>query len=143
VAQQPKKPCKECNALANGPFCEKHQQLAHQNSREYDAHRRKNDPFRKLYNTARWRNDICPLVLARDIVCRSGVLCTNPDTGIRAFATECDHVIPARVYVAQHGGDTNSFFDETNLQGLCSRCHKSKTAEERVRYEGSAVPEAC
>lgn len=129
MAQQPKQPCKECHALADGPYCEQHKHLAHANSRAYDAHRRKNDPFRRYYLTARWRA-VRLIVLARDIMCRMGKLCEG-----REFATEVDHITPARVWVA-NGGD---FYDESNLQGLCSRCHKSKTAEERARSTDSDV----
>ena len=138
MAQQPKQPCRECKALSDGPYCDKHKGIPREHEREYNRVRWLTDPFRKLYNTARWRKAVCPIILARDIYCQSGLLCTNPETGVRDFATEVDHVIPARIYVAQHSGDTNSFYDESNLQGLCSRCHKSKTRTERA---GSNVVE--
>jgi 5-methylcytosine-specific restriction endonuclease McrA len=42
-------------------------------------------------------------------------------------SVEVDYIVKARIWVAEHGGDVNAFYDEANLQGLCSLCHKQKT----------------
>jgi hypothetical protein len=34
---------------------------------------------------------------------------------------------PAHRWVAEHNGDIESFYDESNLQGLCKPCHDLKT----------------
>lgn len=138
MAQQPLQPCRECQKLCSGRYCSDHQHITRDDERAYDLNRRRNDPFRKLYNCVRWYS-VRALVLARDIMCQSGKLCMNPDTGVAAFSTEVDHIVPARVWVAQHGGDMNSFYDESNLQGLCARCHKSKTRAERAVAPEPAV----
>jgi len=49
------------------------------------------------------------------------VVCGNKPT------EEIDHVVPAKLWVAAG----NSFWDESNLQGLCSTDHKKKSARER------------
>ena len=45
--------------------------------------------------------------------------------GIATFATELDHILPARRKPLQ------KFFDLDNFQGLCDVCHQEKTIEER------------
>jgi 5-methylcytosine-specific restriction protein A len=40
-------------------------------------------------------------------------------------ATELDHITP-------HRGDVRLFWDQTNWQGLCYRCHGRKTARETM-----------
>lgn len=82
----------------------------------YDVSRN-DDPFRKLYSTARWRR-LRVRVKARQPLC---AVCGNKAT------EEIDHVIPARLWVAQ-GHD---FWDEANLQGLCSIDHSKKSGRER------------
>jgi 5-methylcytosine-specific restriction endonuclease McrA len=37
-----------------------------------------------------------------------------------------DHIIPAHTVVEQRG--LEAFYDESNIQGLCKRCHDQKTA---------------
>ena len=43
--------------------------------------------------------------------------------GRMTTATEVDHIIP-------HRGDRGLFWDQSNWQGLCKRCHSIKTARE-------------
>lgn len=48
-------------------------------------------------------------------------------------ATDLDHIVP-------HRGDLSLFWDESNWQGLCHRCHSKKTMEEmglNKRKEGA------
>jgi len=110
-----KRGCKQCGVLTDSTYCPAHAGLA----KRYDAERSK-DPIRKLFNTVRW-HWVRKTVLARDRIC---VICKS------WAAEECDHVIPARKYIAQHGGDMNRFYDESNLAGLCKPCHSRKTATE-------------
>jgi|SRR5581483_6475607 len=122
----PNKPFHECNKpecrkLTRDKYCTKHHDYDQQQSREFDRQRRTNDPLRQEYNTPRWAATRMN-VLLRDIVCQTDK-CNQP-------ATVADHVIPARVYVAQHGGNMEAFYDESNLQGLCKHHHDQKTARE-------------
>lgn len=68
----------------------------------------------------RWRK----FTLAADSVCHwptENGLCLNP-------ATVADHVIPLRIAPELR-------YEQSNAQGLCTRCHNRKTAEEkRGRY---------
>src|SRR5258708_2691345 len=81
---------------------------------------RADDPIRKLYKTASWRQTRI-LVLFRDPTCK---------TCKKVPSTVADHIIAARKYVAQHGDDLGMFFDQNNLQGSCKPCHDAKTATE-------------
>ena len=85
------------------------------------------DPIRKLYQTKLWRA-VRRIVLARDPFCS---MCPDtPDSPPQALSTVVHHVIAARKYIDQHGGDESLFYDETNLQGACKPCHDATTAKE-------------
>ena len=116
-----KRPCGKpgCNNLGSGRYCEAHANQPELQRRAFDE-KRSADPLRKLYGSPRWKHT-SRTVLLRDPICK--------DCGIE-FSSNCDHIIPARIYVAQHGGDTEFFFDENNLQGLGQACHSRKTARE-------------
>jgi len=81
---------------------------------------RSSDPIRKLYKTPAWKKTRLQ-ILFRDPICKTCNL---------APSTIADHIISARKYIADHGGDFRFFFDEENLGGKCKRCHDSKTAVE-------------
>jgi 5-methylcytosine-specific restriction endonuclease McrA len=85
---------------------------------------RADDPLRKLYRTQLWRATR-RLVLARDPFCG---LC--PDLQAPALSTIVHHVISARKYIGEQGGDQAAFFDQGNLQGVCKACHDATTARE-------------
>lgn len=85
----------------------------------------------RLYDSAQWRERTRPYILARDPLCKIAELC-----GGRAPSTDVDHIVAAEVYVAQHGGDTRYFYDESNLQGACHADHTAKTARERRQPKG-------
>lgn len=61
--------------------------------------------------------------------CSKAYLQSNPlcvhcmRTGVRTAATITDHITP-------HKGDMSLFWDESNWQSLCKRCHDVKTASE-------------
>ena len=61
-------------------------------------------------------------------VLRQQPLCA---TGCGRAAVEVDHIVPLH-----RGG---SLFDRANLQGLCRRCHRLKTAAERRRVRGAML----
>jgi 5-methylcytosine-specific restriction enzyme A len=108
-----------CNKLSVGKYCAIHAGHDARQRKALDVERSA-DPIRKLYFTATWLATR-RIVLARDRICAK---CK------RAFTTVCDHVIAARQWVAQHNGDLESFFDDSNLQGLCKPCHDTKKAVE-------------
>lgn len=110
--------CRSCNsrAVANG-YCYRHQAAKIETKRIYDRFRA-DDPVRPLYRCKRWER-VRQRVLNRDILCRS--------CGHQA-ATDCDHILSARVVLNEYGKD--AFYDPDRLQGLCHRCHSQKTATE-------------
>ena len=70
---------------------------------------------------ARWR-------LARKAFLKRNPLCAEcQGRGILKAATVVDHVIP-------HKGDSGLFWDESNWQALCKRCHDKKTARSDGRW---------
>jgi 5-methylcytosine-specific restriction enzyme A len=85
---------------------------------------RANDPIRRLYQTKIWRA-VRRIVLARDPFCM-----IHPVDAAPVLSRVVHHVIAARKYVDQHGGDESFFFDESNLQGVCKPCHDATTARE-------------
>ena len=118
-----------CRNTTTSRFCAAHADQAHARAKEYDRERA-GGLVRKLYFSKTWEH-VRGNVLARD-----GQVCTACHaTG----ASEVDHVIPAEQWVASHGGELRSFFDEDNLTSLCKPCHSKKTARERnSRAEVSA-----
>ena len=107
----PLKYCARCQGVCTGA-------CKNEASREYDKGRR-DDPFKALRNTARWRA-LRLFIKLRDVLCKK---CGHQ------VIKEIDHIVPARLWVAQ-GGD---FFDKSNLQGLCKSCHSIKTRKENVQ----------
>jgi 5-methylcytosine-specific restriction protein A len=87
-------------------------------------------PWKRWYNTARWR------ALRLRIFLRDLYTCQNPDCGRLIGNTAllvCDHIIP-------HRGDERLFWDETNLQTLCKACHDSiKQREEQATLHQRGV----
>lgn len=116
--------CKEpgCSRRTTSRYCEQH--AGKKNLRAILDKARANDPHRSLYHTKRWK-DVRAAVLRREPLCRECAKDWRPK-----LATQVDHVVNARQWIAQHSGDENAFFDETNLQPLCGYCHNRKTAIE-------------
>lgn len=97
-----------CAAVCAGPRCEKHQ---HDPSGRPGAN--------ENGYTYRWQR-------ARLMFLRQNPLCiTCWRKGLTEAATVVDHVIP-------HRRDQERFWDRTNWQALCARCHNAKSAKERV-----------
>lgn len=107
-----------CNsrATANG-YCEAHKDAQNDSKRNYDRFRA-GDPTRALYRCKRWQN-VRMVVLRRDVLCQS--------CGHEA-ATECDHILTARLVLDNFGID--EFYNKDRLQGLCHACHSVKTTHE-------------
>jgi len=80
------------------------------------------------YNNQRWRN-------LRKRFLDANPLCVKcKEMGFVTVATTVDHKKP-------HKGNEKMFWDESNLQGLCSHCHSAvKKAEEGG---GRAYDTAC
>lgn len=105
---KPKSPCKQpgCPNMAEPgkPYCAEHMKMHPEvvrpsSSRGYDS---------------RWRK-------ARKRFLAAHPLCEEcMKNGIYTKATVVDHIIP-------HRGDPKLFWEESNWQALCKRCHDKKT----------------
>lgn len=79
---------------------------------------RQRDEIDKLYNTSRWRKHVRPSVLNRDNYrCQE---CKRRN--IRTAANIVHHKIEARE-------DITLFFDENNLEAICTACHNKEHPE--------------
>src|SRR5690242_8777483 len=105
------RPCSKpnCGALGSGKYCAAHVD-EDQRRRMADDKARGAHPLRKLYGTPRWEATRLQ-VITRDPVCK---LC-----GMRASQV-AHHRERARIYAAL---DHELFFDISNLEGVCKRCH--------------------
>lgn len=99
-----------CNRLTADTYCEEHKSL----KTSYDL--RRDNANSRGYNT-RWQK-------ARRIYLNNHPFCKRClDSGIYTPATVVDHIIP-------HKGDKDLFWEQSNWQPLCKRCHDRKTATE-------------
>jgi 5-methylcytosine-specific restriction protein A len=103
----PKKPmrlCSKlgCNNLTTERYCEQHKH-------HYDIYRR--TAADRGYN-ARWRK------------ARKSYLMRHPQ------CVACGHVAEVVDHIVPHKGNQQLFWDTTNWQSLCHRCHNAKTARE-------------
>lgn len=96
-----------CNELTHDRYCSKHKR---------EVNKERNDINSKIYNN-RWRK-ASKAYLKDNPLC---VYCKKEDR--LTPATEVDHIIP-------HGGDMKRFWDKSNWQSLCKKCHSKKTALE-------------
>ena len=106
---KPKTICRyhACNELCHGQYCDTHKK---------QVARKQNQKSSKIY-TYQWRK-ASKAFLKKNPLC---VYCHRDDRV--TAAAEVDHVIP-------HGGDRNLFWDQSNWQPLCKKCHSKKTARE-------------
>ncbi len=96
-----------CQALSHERYCDGHKK---QVAKEHNA------SYGRTYNY-RWRK-------ASKAYLRESPLCVHCERDGRLTpATEVDHIAP-------HGGDMKLFWDKDNWQGLCRKCHSTKTALE-------------
>jgi len=100
------RPCVQCGRACTSTRCDTCDQLHRAASVKRGVESEKSCRF---YNSERWRA-IRRQQLNADPVC---AICGAP-------ATVVDHII-------RHRGDKTKFYDVTNLQSLCKRCHDRKT----------------
>jgi 5-methylcytosine-specific restriction enzyme A len=104
--RKPRKPCsfRGCPELTEGKYCDKHQKL-YSSERESAASRGYDSRWRAASKRYLNNNPLC-------------VHCLENNEMVKA--TVVDHVVP-------HRGDKTLFWDQSNWQSLCKRCHDRKT----------------
>lgn len=78
---------------------------------------------RALYADRRWK------AAAKTFIKRNCLCVDCLELGVVEDATDVDHIKP-------HKGDRKVFWDRSNWQALCHRCHSRKTARE-VLHKGT------
>lgn len=103
---KPKKPCSHpgCANLTDKQFCSVHEKKGF-SERENAAKRGYDQRWRKARLIFLKKNPLCMRCLSE---------------GRYERATVVDHIIP-------HRGDKSLFWDESNWQALCKKCHDQKT----------------
>lgn len=106
----------EALALPGGSRCPEH--LARDRERKTKAARSAEATrWHALYHDPRWRRAAAAFLAAHP-------LCADcAELGVIEAAREVDHI-------TRHRGDARAFWDRTNWQPLCKRCHSRKTARE-------------
>jgi 5-methylcytosine-specific restriction protein A len=107
------KPCLHpgCNKLTRETRCEEHKQLV-----QRLADKKRETASERGYNS-KWQK-------ARKTFLQKNPLCAECDKSNRVTAaTVVDHIKP-------HKGDQKLFWNKSNWQPLCKRCHDRKTARE-------------
>jgi 5-methylcytosine-specific restriction protein A len=100
-----------CNELSHDRYCGMHKKR---------MNKERNSINSKIYNN-QWRK-------ASKTYLKENPLCVHCEKEDRLTpATEVDHIIP-------HGGDMKLFWDKSNWQTLCKKCHSIKTAKEDGGY---------
>lgn len=85
-------------------------------------------PWKRWYNTARWHQLRLAIFLRDLFTCKK---CGHLEGNTALLV--CDHIVP-------HRGDELLFWDETNLQTLCKRCHDTvKQFEEQATLHQRGV----
>jgi 5-methylcytosine-specific restriction protein A len=115
MAKSAPKPCNapRCKKLVHfsSRFCEEHQKLAYKLQDE-----RRGNSYQRGY-TGKWAK-------ARAQHLHAHPLCVHCfSKNLITPATELDHIVP-------HKGNMSLFWDVSNWQGLCKKCHSTKTAKE-------------
>lgn len=107
------RPCRHggCMVLTTEGYCDKHKAEHSQRSNP-----KRESSSARLYGY-RWRKE-SKLLLAVHPYCAE---CERQ--GRRTLATEVDHIKP-------HKKDMRLFWDKSNWQSLCHRCHSTKTVRE-------------
>ena len=123
MTERPKKPCRNpmCSGLTINPngYCDNCQTKVKQREKavrqEYNTRR---DP-----QTAKWTNS-ARYKRARLHFMSHNPFCKHCSTSTRPVVSIIlDHIIP-------HKGDASLFWDVSNWQMLCKKCHDKKTARE-------------
>ena len=119
MGTQAPRPCKApgCSGTVRGEarYCNRHADQEIEDRRLYDE--RRGTSASRGYGS-KWQK-------RRKVFLALNPLCNDPDQrheGVTVAATVVDHIKP-------HKGDEALFWDPTNLQALCRRCHDAKTAK--------------
>ncbi|SOC11406.1 HNH endonuclease [Rhodobacter sp. JA431] len=109
-------------ALPGGSRCAEH--LARDKQRKAN-HARSADAalWHGIYSDPRWKKAAAAFLKAHPLCADCGEL------GVVEAATEVDHI-------ERHMGDPRKFWDKSNWQPLCKRCHSRKTAREVWHSKG-------
>ena len=125
----PTRPKKSCNKVgcpelieASNTYCDKHRI---ERINRYEKYER-DQKSKKLYGY-RWQK-ASKYFLSHNPLC---VECKKKNNKITA-ATVTDHII-------SHKGDKKLFWDRSNWQALCKRCHDIKTAKEDGGFGNKVV----
>jgi 5-methylcytosine-specific restriction protein A len=114
MAQGALKPCAHAGCGALVPIGRRHCQV-HKRER-FKGMQRSTDGSSVAYDS-KWNK-------ARSSFLKNNPVCAEcARSGLRVAATTVDHVVP-------HRGSHELFWDMSNWEPLCSRCHNSKTARE-------------
>jgi len=105
--------CKE-KITGKASYCPEHSKLINQ---QYEKTRE--TATKRGYN-ARWHKTSKAFLEENPVCVIRGPGCTY-------IATETDHIEP-------HKGNKEKFWDKSNFQPVCKRCHSRKTAEEDGRW---------
>ena len=90
--------------------------------KERNRYRADSEPWRKLYNTARWKRLRLVMFRRDHFICQ---MCRRIESNTAKLV--CDHITP-------HKGDEALFWDQGNLQTVCKPCHDSeKQKQERAQ----------
>lgn len=89
---------------------------------ERNRQRYTNEPWRKWYNTTRWKALRIQTFIKDHFTCR---ICSVLEGNTSKLI--CDHIEP-------HKGDERLFWDEENLQTLCKPCHDRVKQKEERRF---------
>ena len=106
MPRRPKTPCKHpgCPELTHGKYCEEHTKL-YANERGSAASRGYNSRWRAARKRFLKANPLCAYCLLQNRMIEAVVV---------------DHIEP-------HRGDPTLFWNESNWQPLCKKCHDTKT----------------
>lgn len=107
-----------CNSLTKERYCVDHKQEAkiQENQRKAAFDRSRGNSNQRGY-TYKWSK-------ARALFLRLNPFCLDCERktkGLKIKANVVDHIVP-------HKGDMKLFWDRSNWQPLCKRCHDIKTA---------------
>lgn len=113
-----------CTKAAAGYYCDRHKAVAQKKKEKsktlFKGTRRKaSAEYNALYRTPRWRKLRYAFLKAHPLCAACG-----------APAAIADHITP-------HRGDAALFYDEANLQALCTSCHSAKTLRENGFFRRS------
>lgn len=119
-----KRPCTYpgCGVLTMSGRCEAHKHVERERKQQYDKSR--GSAHSRGY-TSKWTQ------YSKDYRSRHPLCVECEKHGRLILADVVDHIIP-------HRGDMALFWDKSNHQGLCKRCHDIKTAAEDGGFGNTA-----